>query len=183
MDEELLESLWLQLADQIRVIRDSRQWIGEGGTWDVYCRNRWSISKSRANLLYKFSKFAAMVRETDLPAPSSPDNVAPILQLTQKRWVDCYRYCVNFNRPESLNAERCKAAIEHAGVSIRRRVPPHVLKSSRVKKCAETLAALEDGEKLVEEIGANGFGDAWDKAVKIVIDADQKRSGVKAGYE
>ena len=175
MDEELLSSLWLQLCDQVRVIRDSRQWIGEGGTWDNYCKTRWSLSKSRANLYYRFSKFAQMCREADMPPPTSPDNVAPILQLTQKRWINCYRYCLNFVRPQRLTAQGCKNAMEHAGVVARKKPPQHVITGGRVRKAAKLLADIGDGEALVEQIGPKGLGKDWPDATRVVIDAEGAR--------
>lgn len=109
-----------------------------------------------------------------MPLPDSPENIAPLLGLPQKRWMDVWQMYRQFATGPTT-ASSCQAFLDHFGQGRRKKIPLHILHGKQVRKAAETLASLGDGEALVEEIGPRGLGSKWDEAVRTVIDADQAR--------
>ena len=173
MSETLLGAGWEQVSTNLLSIRQSRAWQKEAVSWDIYCKQRWSLSKTRAKLLCNFGKLCVDCRKAYLPVPDSPDNVAPILALTHKRWLETYRICVDYANGAPINAAHCQATMEHFSIIARKRVPDFVLNQKRLQKSVSTIASFGDGEKLVDEIGTNGLGKKWKDGVRVMIEADQ----------
>lgn len=173
MSEPFVQAGWEQVASNLLAIRQSRSWQSEAVSWEHYCKQRWSLSKTRAKLLCNFAKLCAECRKEYLHVPDSPDNVAPILALSHKRWLEAYRVCLDYAKGKPLNAEHCRSIMEHFGIVAHKRVPDFVLKKKRVQKAASTMASFGDGEKLVDEIGAESLGKKWKDGVRVMIEADQ----------
>lgn len=179
MTDQLMTGAWQQLADNLLSIRRSGGWRRPGvRSFEDYAARRWSLSKSRAALLCDFATFCGMCRRHMLPLPDSPDNIKPILELRKRDWADVWAMCVQHH---AVNAKDYQALLAHLGIISRRKIPPSVLKTKKVRKAVETMAGLQDGEALVDEIGPDGLGPKWDDAVKVVIDADQERMNINGG--
>jgi hypothetical protein len=95
--------------------------------------------------------------------------------------MNAWLLCVDYSDGKPINASHCQATMDHFGIIANRRIPEHVLRKNRVQKAAGALAAFGDGEKLADEIGVNGFGKDWSKAVDVVMDAEQERMNLNAG--
>ena len=174
MNEDLLTAGWEQVCDQLAAIRKTGEWERTHSSFDAYAKSRWSLSKTRAKLFCDFSKFCSMCRQARLPLPDAPDNVAPILRLTQKRWLEVWQMAVNY-QDGAINAQYCESVMSQFGVIKDKKLPPHVINGMRVRKAAKTMAEIGDGEALVDQVGTRGLGKSWDECVKVVIDADQAR--------
>ena len=172
------EALFIQanhdLADNLLAIRKAGDWRHYKYDWPAYIQWRFNLSKTRAKLLCDFAQFVKMCRDNGVPLPETPENVQPILLLPRGQWIDAWSRCCEFAEGH-MTAQFCRATLDHFGYGGRKTVPPHVLKARRTRKAMETLAELGDGEKLVDEIGTKALGKNWDKGVRTVIDADQRR--------
>lgn len=173
MNEQLLANYHQQLAETLLAIKKSGDWKPYA-TWEYYVQKRWSLSKSRAELLCKFAKFCGLCRAQNYRMPDSPENVKPILALAQKRWIDAWALCVQY-ADGPINAGHCEATLAQFGFITRKKLPPHVLNGQRVRKAAKLLAGVEDGERLVEEGGARVLGKEWDTGIRHAIDIDQAK--------
>ena len=175
MNEQLLESSILQMCEHLRAIRKSGDWRSDTATFAEYAQDHWSLSKTRAKLMCDFATFASMVRSENLHMPRSPECVKPILELAQKYWLDVWRICLQYSDGRPINAKYCLATMDQFGFVARKRIPDKILKGRKVRRAAKTLAEIEDGEALVDEIGPSGLGHDWDMAVRVAIDADQAK--------
>lgn len=174
MTESLIGAAWLQLCGHLLSVRRTGSWKAHASSFDLYVQQRWSLSKTRAKLMCDFAKFCSLARENLLRIPDSPDNIKPVLELPHRRWMDAWRVCVNYAEGP-INAAHCQATLSQFGFIVRKRLPEHVLNGQRLRKAAKSLANLGDGEKVAEQLGPRGFGKDWDKAVEVVIDADQTK--------
>lgn len=174
MNEGLLSNAWQQVCDNLLALRKARDWAQEFSSFDEYVAERWSLSKSRAKVLCNYSILCKMCREKYIKVPDSPDNVRPILELPQYQWLDAWQRCQE-KLSGTPNAKQVYSVLEFYGMGIKRRVPPEVAKARKVRKAAKLLAEMEDGEKLVDEIGASALGHDWDMGLRVAIDADQAK--------
>lgn len=174
MSESLFALAIRQQCEHLLAIRKSGDWRRDATSFDTYCKKRWSLSKTRAKLLCDFAVFCRMAQDSYMRVPDSPDNIRPLLALPQRRWLDVWTMVLDYAR-EPVSASSLSAILDHLGIVSRNRMPSWILNGKRVRKAAETLADLGDGEKLVDEIGPQGLGQKWDKAVKVVIEADQRK--------
>lgn len=181
MSESLVKAGWESVCTNLWAIRRSRSWQQLASSWDVYAKRYWSLSKSRAGLMVKFAKLCALCREEYQPVPDSPDNVAPILALPEKKWTAAWQVCRDMARNEPINAEHCESTLQHFGMNARKRVPEKVLKARRFQKATKDIASVQDGEALVEDIGVRGLGKYHDDAVRVLIDSDQAARNVRSG--
>ncbi len=175
MSESLFTLAIQQQCEHLLAIRKSGDWRRDAASFDIYCKKRWSLSKTRAKLLCDFAKFCQMAREEHMKLPDSPDNVRPLLSLPQRCWLDVWTMVLDYSR-EPVGAAALSAIFDHLGIVSRNRVPSWILNGKRVRKAAETIAGLGDGTELVDDIGPQGLGKHWDKAVKVVIDADNAKA-------
>jgi hypothetical protein len=113
-----------------------------------------------------------MCRTEYLRMPASPDVIAPLLKLPQGRWMDTWRMCIDY---DVRTAKSMTALFENFGIGGNKRTPQWVINGNRVRKAAKTLAEFGDGGQLVDEIGAKSLGRNWEKAVAVVISADEAR--------
>ena len=174
MSEELLIASFEQVCQNLLAIRKERDWVGSYTSFDDYLKLRWSLSKTRGKLFCSFALFSNMAREAGVRMPDTPDNIAPLLNLPQKQWLDAWEM-VCAHHKGYINAVGVLSTLDFYGLGVRRRVPAKILKARKIQAAARTLAHEHDGEKLVEDIGAKGLGHDWDMAVKVVIDADQAK--------
>ena len=179
MSESLLAAAWVQVADNMLAIRRAGDWRRDAASFDVYVAKRWSISKTRAKMLCNFATFCSMARGEFLRIPDSPDNIKPILDVAKKRWMDSWRICLDHAGDQLINAEHCKATMEYYGMGVRHKVPPKVLKGQRIRRATKTIAGMEDGTELVNDVGVGGLGHDWDVAMEVMIDADQAKMNDK----
>ena len=178
MNEQLLETSYVNYCETLLAIRKSREWSVWALTWEEYVTKRLSMSKTRAKLLCDVAKFRAMCRaELFTILPETPENVRPILSLPQKAWIEIWELVVSC-ATGPINAKHCEAVMQRFNVYSRKKIPPDVLAGMRLRRAAKTMAGFEDGEKVAGQVGKNGFGKIWDDAVRVTIDADQaKRNG------
>lgn len=180
MNEDLMVTEYVRYCESLLALRKSGDWKSWHETWEEYVSSRWGLSKTRAKLLCGFAKFREMC-EAELfgTLPETPEQVKAILALPQKQWLETWELVLAYVsfpiRPSNV-----EAAMQHFHIYANKRVPPDVLKAQRVRRAAKTLAGMESGEKLVEEIGARGLGKNWGKAVEVVIEADQARMDERA---
>ena len=174
LNEDLLRCSYHQMCDHMLVIQKLGDWKHKFSSFGEYAEYRWSLSKTRAKLFTDFAKFCRKVEAEGWKLPDTPDNIQPVLNLPQKRWVEAWELCLA-HANGTINKKHCLATLDHYGLIARRKIPPHILKARQVRKAAETMAGFEDGEKLVDDIGPKALGKNWDKAVAVTIDADQAR--------
>jgi hypothetical protein len=74
-----------------------------------------------------------------------------------------------------INAKHCEAVMQRFNVYSRKKIPPDVLAGMRLRRAAKTMAGFEDGETVADQIGKDGFGKHWSDAVRVTIEADQRR--------
>lgn len=181
MNEELMVSEYVRYCDSLLALRKSGDWKDWHDTWEEYAQSRWGLSKTRSKMLCDFAKFRALcVEHGSAFLPNTPEQVKAVLALPQKQWLETWELVLAYVsfpiRPANV-----EAAMQHFHIYANKRIPPDVLKAQRVRRAAKTLAGMESGEKLVEEIGARGLGKNWGKAVEVVIDADQARLNAPRG--
>lgn len=175
MNEDLMVTEYVRYCDSLLALRKSGDWKSWHDTWEEYVSSRWGLSKTRAKLICDFAKFREMA-EAELfgTLPETPEQVRAVLALPQKQWLETWElvlsYCSLPIRPTNV-----EAALQNFHIYANKRVPPDVLKAMRVRRAAKTLAGMESGEQLVQEIGARALGKNWNKAVEVVIDADNER--------
>lgn len=175
MNESLMVNDYVRYCDSLLALRKSGDWKSWHDTWEDYVSSRWGLSKTRAKLLCNFAKFRQLL-EAELfgTLPETPEQVKAILALPQKQWVETWELVVSFcSLP--LRPGNIEAALQHFHIYANKRPSPEALKAIRVRRAAKTLADMQSGEQLVQEIGAKALGKNWSKAVEVVIDADQTR--------
>jgi hypothetical protein len=166
---------YVRYCDSLLALRKSGDWKSWHDSWEEYVSSRWGLSKTRAKLLCNFAKFRQLL-EAELfgTLPETPEQVKAVLALPQKQWVETWELVLAFcSLP--IRPSNVEAALQHFHIYANKRVPPDVLKAQRVRRAAKTLAGMENGEQLVAEIGGNGLGKNWEKAVEVVIDAHQAK--------
>lgn len=178
MNEQLMTESYATYCQNLLALRKSGDWKAWHSTWDDYVSSRWGISKTRAKLLCGFAKFRELAEEALFGTlPETPEQVRAVLALPQKQWLETWELVLSVVtlpiRPANV-----ESAMQHFHIYANKRVPPDVLKAMRVRRAAKTLAGMESGEQLVSEIGARALGKNWNKAVEVVIDADQARLNV-----
>lgn len=175
MSEQFLSASIREYCEHLLALRKSRDWSADWETFDDYVKARWSLSKTRAKRYCHFALFCRMAEAAKLPIPDSPDNIAPILSLAQKRWMHAWEIVYSEG---PVNELRCKAVLAHYGFVLHKRIPENVKLRNDVKKATKTLAEIRDGEALVDKLGPN-LGHDWDMAGHVWIEADQKRQELK----
>jgi hypothetical protein len=178
MNEQLLEASYVAYCENLLALRKSGDWKAWHETWEEYAKSRWGLSKARWKLLCAFVKLRAMC-EAELLAtlPESPEQVKGLLALPQKQWLDTWELVLNYCVPPVL-PQNVVSAMEHFHIYAHKTLPPEVLKAIRVRRAAKTMAEMNDGTKLVGEIGGKALGKNWNKAVEVVIDADNERRNI-----
>jgi hypothetical protein len=175
VNEQLLVDHYATYCETLLAIRKSGDWREWHETWDEYVVKRWSISKSRAKLLCNFAKFRRMARdELYGTLPETAEQVRPILALSHRLWLEVWELCVCY-ADGPINARHCEGVMMHFGINARKKLSPDAIKAIRVRRAAKTMAEMKDGQALVTEIGGRALGKNWNKAVEVVIDADQAR--------
>jgi hypothetical protein len=181
MNERALADSYAIVCDTLRAIRKSGEWKDWCESWEEYVAKRWSITKSRAKLLCDFAKFREMaLREMFGTLPETPEQVKPILALPHRLWLEVWQLCIDY-ADGVITAKHCEGVMMHFGINARRRLSPEALKAIRVRRAAKTMADMRNGEQLVSEIGAQSLGSNWERAVEVVIDADQARMNERRG--
>lgn len=175
MNEQLLTSYYADYCETLLAIRRSGEWKDWSGTWEEYVGKRWSLSKSRAKLLCQFAKLRAMCHVEHMRLPETPEQVKAILALPQKQWLETWDLVTATAGKDLVNAAHVDAVMTRFHIYARKRLSPEAMKAIRVRRAAKTMAEMEDGERLVGEIGGKALGKNWNKAVEVVIEADQAR--------
>jgi hypothetical protein len=180
MNEQLLEGAYSDYCKTLCAIRKSGDWKAWHDDWSEYCKKRWGLSKSRAKALVSFSKFRDMC-EAELfgTLPETPEQVKPILALPRKKWLETWEMVLGVCKLP-ITPHNVESALEHFGIYANKKLSPNALKAIRVRRAAKTMAEMVDGEKLVNEIGGRALGKNWNKAVEVVIEADQARLNAQA---
>lgn len=175
MNEQLLADSYRSYCETLLAIRQSGDWKDWFDDWGVYVESRWGLSKSRAKLLCDFAKLRNLaLLQGFATLPDTPEQCKPLLALPQKQWLETWELVCDYCKPP-ITAANVAGCLEHFGIFANKRIPPDVLKGMRVRRAAKTLAEVGNGEQLVGEIGPRGLGKNWNKAVEVVIDADQAR--------
>jgi len=175
MNEDLMVSAYVGYCENLLALRKSGDWKAWHETWDEYVRVRLGLSKSRAKLVCDFAKFRAMLdSELFATRPETPEQVKGILALPQKQWIDTWELVLNVCKPP-VTAQNVESAMVHFHIYAHKSLSPEALKAIRVRRAAKTMAEMKDGTELVGEIGGRALGKNWNKAVEVVIDADQAR--------
>jgi hypothetical protein len=112
--------------------------------------------------------------------PSTPEQVKEILALPQKDWLETWTLVLQDNslpiRPANV-----ESTMQRFHIYAHKTLSPEAKKAIRVRRAAKTMAEMQDGVKLVNEIGGRALGKNWNKAVEVVIDADQERMNEASG--
>lgn len=175
MNERLMVGSYVGYCENLLALRKSCDWKAWHETWDEYTRVRWGLSKSRAKLVCDFAKFRGMLESELFSAlPDTPEQVKPLLALPQKQWCDTWELVLNYCKPPVL-PQNVESAMQHFHIYAHKTLSPEAVKAIRVRRAAKTMAEMSDGTKLVGEIGGKALGKNWNKAVEVVIDADQAR--------
>lgn len=181
MNEDLMVSSYVSYCQNLLALRKSSDWKAWHETWDGYVKERWGLSKTRANLVCAFAKFRAMC-EAELfgTLPETPEQVKALLALPQKQWLETWELVLSVStlpvRPHNV-----ESAMQHFHIFANKRLSPEVTKAIRVRRAAKTMAEMKNGAELVHEIGGKALGKNWTKAVEVVIDADQERLNEQRG--
>ena len=179
MNEPLFAAAYQQLADALLAIHRSREWSLEYDSFDAYVAGRWNLPKTRARLLVNFAKFCGLCREEGIPIPETPETVAPIFRLAQKRWLQVWQMVRQYAEAP-YTSDDCQGIMNHFGIYPNDRPPEHVVKGRKIRRAAKTIAEMKDGTELVREIGGDALGDDWDDAVRVAVDADCERRSERA---
>jgi hypothetical protein len=168
-------SAYVSYCESLFALRKSGDWKAWHQTWDGYVSARWGLSKSRAKLICAFVKFRAMC-EAELfgTLPETPEQVKPLLALAQHQWLDTWSLVLGDNK-FPITASNVESTMARFHIYARKTLSPEAKKAIRVRRAAKTMAEMNDGTELVGEIGGKALGKNWDKAVTVVIDADQAR--------
>jgi hypothetical protein len=179
MNEQLLESAYVAYCQTLSAIRKSGDWKAWHKDWPEYCKKRWGLSKSRAKTLCDFAKFRGMC-EAELfgTLPETPEQVKPIMALPQKKWLETWEMVLGLCK-FPITPQNVESAMEHLGIYANKKLSQEALKAIRLRRAAKTMAEFEDGGKLVHEIGGKALGKNWNKAVEVVIEADQARMNAR----
>lgn len=176
MNEQLLEAAYATYSQTLLAIRKSGDWKAWHDSFEDYCKVRWGLSKSRAKALCNFARFRDLCDAELLGTmPETPEQVKGILALPQKRWVETWELVLSVCKNLPITPQNVESALEHFGIYANKRLSPEALKAIRVRRAAKTMAEMSDGTKLVGEIGGRALGKNWNKAVEVVIDADNER--------
>lgn len=167
----MLES-YVSYCEGMVELRRRGEWKQHAATFAEYAAARFSLSKTRVELICKFVALRRDAQAAGLALPETPEQVAPLLALPRKRWLEAWELVLDVSGGE-VTARTIQGVFERFGICVRRRVPPHILRGIRVRRAAKALAAEADGEALALELGRRGLGRHWDDAVRVVIDADQ----------
>ncbi len=180
MNEELMTSSYVTYCQNLLALRKSGDWRSWHETWDDYVKIRWGLSKSRAKLVCDFAKFLGMC-EAELfgTLPETPEQVKALLALPQKQWLETWELVLSVCKLP-VTPQNVESAMQHFHIFAHKRMSPDALKAIRVRRAAKTMAEMNDGTKLVAEIGGKALGKNWNKAVEVVIDADQARLDERA---
>lgn len=176
MDEQLLRDAAHDYA--VTLLAIARTFKKRADFYE-HCANRYSLSKTRAALLCHFAEFNAMCREAEVTRPDHPENVAPILSLPKKQWLDAWEIVCSMQQWKDLNAKNVKACMDRMGIAPKR-TPKHIIERMKIQRAAKTFAEIDDGQKLANVLGPKGFGRNWDGAVHNVIEADQARMDLES---
>jgi hypothetical protein len=176
MNEQMLVAGYVTYCETLLAIRHSGDWKDWCSTWNEYVVQRWSISKSRAKTLCDFAKFRRMaLDEMFHTLPETPENVKPILALPQKQWLDVWQLVIDCADSKPINAQHCESTMLRFHIYANKNLSPEAAKAIKVRRAAKTMAEMNNGTELVNEIGGRALGKNWTKAVEVVIDADQAR--------
>lgn len=77
VQENRIEGGFLEIAAALAVIKE-RQLFREYGSWDDYCRTRWSRSGRYANYLIIAKDAAEVIQQSALPLPSHESQLRPL---------------------------------------------------------------------------------------------------------
>jgi hypothetical protein len=175
MNEDLMVSAYVGYCENLLALRKSGDWKAWHETWDEYVRVRWGMSKSRAKLVCDFAKFRAMCESEMMSTlPDTPEQVKAMLALPQKQWLETWELVLNYCKPPIL-PQNVESAMQHFHIYAHKSLSPEAKKAIRVRRAAKTMAEMNNGTELVSEIGGKALGKNWNKAVEVVIDADQAR--------
>lgn len=179
MNEQLLEGAYVTYCQTLLAVRKSGDWKAWYDDWSEYVKKRWGLSKSRAKVLCDFAQFRAMC-ESELfgTLPETPEQVKALLALPKKRWLETWELILSVCKSPILQ-QNVESAMEHFGIYANKKLAPEALKAIRVRRAAKTIAEMGDGAQLVGEIGGRALGKNWDKAVEVVIEADQARMNAR----
>lgn len=174
-------SAYVGFCESLLGLRKSGDWKDWHETWEDYVRVRWGLSKSRAKLVCDFAKFRQMCEaEMMSTLPDTPEQVKDLLALPQKQWLDTWELVLNDNKPP-IRPQNVESTMQRFHIYAHKSLSPEAKKAIRVRRAAKTMAEMNDGEKLVAEIGGKALGKNWQKAVEVVIDADQARMNEQHG--
>ena len=175
MNEELMTSSYVTYCLNLLALRKSADWKAWHESWEEYVKVRWGLSKSRAKLLCDFGKFRGMCEEEGYGVlPQTPEQVKELLALPQKQWLETWELVLSYCKPP-ITPQNVGSVMQHCGVYAHKKLKPEVVKAIRVRRAAKTMAEMNNGTELVGEIGGKALGKNWNKAVEVVIDADQAR--------
>lgn len=156
-------------------LRKSDDWKAWHETWDDYVKVRWGLSKSRAKLLCGFARLRGMCEAEGYGVlPESPEQVKELLALPQKLWLETWELVLNYCKPPIM-PHNIEGVMQHANLYAHKKLSPEAMKAIRVRRAAKTMSEMNNGTALVHEIGGKALGKNWNKAVEVVIDADNAR--------
>lgn len=179
MNEHFVESSYATYCQTLLAVRKSGDWKAWYDDWSEYVKKRWGLSKSRAKVLCDFAQFRDMC-ESEMfgTLPETPEQVKALLALPKKRWLETWELVISLCKYPIL-PQNVESAMEHFGIYANKKLAPEALKAIRVRRAAKTIAEMGDGAQLVGEIGGRALGKNWDKAVEVVIEADQARMNAR----
>lgn len=175
MNEQLLGSAYVSYCESLLALKRSGDWKAWFESWDEYVKARWGLSKSRAKLLCAFIKLRTLL-EAELfgTLPETPEQVKSILALPQKQWLETWELVINDNKLP-ISPQNVDSTLERFHIYPHKKLSPEAVKAIRVRRAAKTLASMNNGTELVAEIGGRALGKNWNKAVEVIIEADQAR--------
>lgn len=175
MNEELMVLSYLTYCQNLLALRKSGDWKAWHDTWDDYVKVRWGLSKSRAKLLCAFVKFREMCQDEGYGVlPETPEQAKELMALPQKQWLETWELVLNYCKPP-ITPQNIEGVMQHAGLYAHKKLAPEAKKAIRVRRAAKTMSEMQNGTELVHEIGGKALGKNWNKAVEVVIDADNAR--------
>jgi hypothetical protein len=181
MNEDLMVTEYVRYCESLLALRKSGDWKDWHETWDEYVVKRWGLSKARAKLVCDFAKFRQMLQaELFGTLPDTPEQVKALLALPQKQWLETWELVLQDNRLP-ITPQNVESTMQRFHIFAHKTLSPEAKKAIRVRRAAKTMAEMQDGTKLVGEIGGKALGKNWTKAVEVVIDADQARMNASRG--
>jgi hypothetical protein len=177
VNEQILASSYVSYCESLLALKRSGDWKAWFESWDEYVKARWGLSKSRAKQICAFIKMRQLFHEETFGfgwLPETPEQVKSILALPQKQWLETWELVLNDNALP-ISPQNVDSTLERFHIYPHKKLSPEALKAIRVRRAAKTMAEMNNGAELVAEIGGRALGTNWQRAVAVVIEADEAR--------